>query len=86
MLGQTIARVAESDHHLRKPAGLLGLDVVAAGCLAWLLSRLGWWREVGFGGPATWRSLPLFIAPVAIGLVSLAGGIVNFDGDRRDWR
>lgn len=57
----------------------LSVNLAGVGLVAVLLSRLGWWREVGFVGPSEWRSLRLLAFPAVLGVVSVAGGLVNLD-------
>lgn len=79
-LGTISGRALVGDRDdLRAAAGFLGADIVGAVCVALLLSRLGWWREVGFGGPSTWRSLHLVAFPAVIAVVALAGGLLSLD-------
>lgn len=78
VLGRAVAVAAGRDD-LRAAAGGLGTDLVGAACVAGLLWRLGWWREVGFAGPSTWRSLRLLAVPAALALVLVVGGIVSLD-------
>jgi hypothetical protein len=41
-----------------------------------VLSRLGWWGEVGFNRPSRWRNLHLLWFPLLIGaLLPLLGGV-----------
>ncbi len=45
-----------------------------------LISRLGWWREIGINVPSDWRATGLLILPAAIVLAPLAGGVTMPDG------
>jgi len=78
LLGAALAGALGQDD-LRSSARTLGINLVGAGCVAGLLWRLGWWRQVGFAGPSTWRSLPLLAIPAVIAAVSLVGGLVSLD-------
>jgi len=78
LLGLALAAAVGQDD-LRSSAGRLGADLVGVACIAGLLWRLGWWRQVGFAGPSTWRSLPLLAIPAVIAAVSLVGGLVSLD-------
>lgn len=77
LAGQALA--ASASDEVRGTAGRLGADVVATACVVWLLSRWGWWRAVGFGGPSTWRSLHLLAFPAVLAAVSLVAGLVAVD-------
>ncbi len=78
LLGRTVA-VAAGRNDLRGTTGELGSDLVGAACVAGVLWRLGWWRDVGFGGPSTWRSLRLLALPAVLGSVLLVGGLISLD-------
>ena len=58
---------------------LKAVALIGAICVAGLLWRQGWWREVGFGGPSSWRSQRLLIVPAVWALLSVAGGLASLD-------
>ena len=78
LLGRTVAVVA-GRNDLRGTIGALGIDLVGTACVAGVLWRLGWWREMGFAGPSTWRSLRLLAFPALLALVAVVGGIISLD-------
>ncbi|MEJ7714705.1 MAG: CPBP family intramembrane glutamic endopeptidase [Thermoleophilaceae bacterium] len=77
-LGRAVA-VAAGQDDLAGPAGSLGGDLAGTAFLVGLLWRRGWWREVGFGGPSTWRSLRLLAFPALLASVLAVGGIASLD-------
>ena len=77
-LGRAVA-VAAGQDDLAGPAGGLGSNLLGTAFLVGLVWRRGWWREVGFGGPSTWRSLRLLAFPALTASVLAAGGLVNLD-------
>jgi membrane protease YdiL (CAAX protease family) len=82
VLGTLLGRIAATAvglDDLRGTMGGLGTDLVGVALAAGLLWRLGWWREVGFGGPSTWRSLRLLVFPALLAAVQLVGGLVSLD-------
>jgi uncharacterized protein len=40
-----------------------------------LLTRLGWWRRVGFNRPSGWRNLHLLWFPLLVGALTFSGGV-----------
>lgn len=64
---------------LEAKTDLKAVTLIGATCLAGLLWRLGWWREVGFGGPSSWRSRRLLIIPAVWALLSVVGGLASLD-------
>ena len=77
-LGRAVA-VAAGQDDLAGPAGSLGGDLAGTAFLVGLLWRRGWWREVGFGGPSTWRSLRLLVIPLLFALATMVAGVVSLD-------
>lgn len=79
VLGQVIAGAAGAGEGVRRAAGLVGTDVIGVVGLAWVLSKLSWWRLVGFVGPSQWRSLGLLVPAVLLVVVALVGGLASLD-------
>lgn len=53
---------------------------VIAVVIAWLLTLLGWWHEVGFNSPSQWRELRLLWLPAIVAIVlPLFGGFAAAD-------
>ncbi len=63
------------DSEVRGLAGKLIAVVAVAG----LITRLGWWRHVGFVGPSQWRAPALLLAPLLVALAFLAVGVSAAD-------
>ncbi|MGB3635324.1 MAG: CPBP family intramembrane glutamic endopeptidase [Rubrobacteraceae bacterium] len=40
-----------------------------------LISAFGWWREIGFNRPKSWRSLILLWFPILVIVLTLSGGV-----------
>lgn len=77
-LGQGLAVLSDG---LQDEAGNLGLDVFGTLSVIVLLSSLGLWTRVGFGGPDSWTDLRLLLFPAGFTLLPLISGISNADLD-----
>ncbi len=64
---------------LSTESDLDAVTLIGVICVAGVLWRQGWWREVGFGGPSSWRSRRLLIVPAVWALLSVAGGLASLD-------
>ncbi len=73
------AATTDAEHAVLRTVVSVSTNLAGVGLVAALLSRLGWWREVGFVGPSQWRSLRLLAFPAVLGVVSVVGGLVNLD-------
>lgn len=83
-LGRLLANAVGLDD-LDQETSSLGIDVVGTIAVVIVLTRLGWWRAVGFGPPSTWRDRRLLVVPAAVAVLALLGGLsgIEFDDPAR---